>query len=140
MSERNLNQNRNQIVVKFGSAPKLIKQTLFKNQTRNIMVVTRNQLQKDLETLLLKSISPSNKYAVYFNDIMLEIPFIQCCQKLFTSELVILRVTKLLEDVENPNTQKELILQYHGNNHNGITETVEHLFNKILLASYKRAG
>ena len=130
MSERNLNQNRNQIVVKFGSAPKLIKQTLFKNQTRNIMVVTRNQLQKDLETLLLKSISPSNKYAVYFNDIMLEIPFIQCCQKLFTSELVMLRVTKLLEDVENPNKQKELILQYHGNNHNGITETVEHLLTK----------
>lgn len=98
-----------------------------KRNTRHTLIVTHDATTKDFEKNLPKLITPSNKYAVHFEDLTLEIPFIRCCQKLFTSELIIIRCKKLLEDVENPETQKQLILQYHAINHNGIVETVEHL-------------
>lgn len=41
-----------------------------------------------------------------------------------------IRSQKFLEDVENPEKQKQLILQYHATNHNGISETISHLQTK----------
>lgn len=130
MTERNLNQNRNQIIIKYGDSRKLIVQKLFKKQTRYIMVVTSGNFNQDLTDLLLKVITPANKYAVYFSDFIIEVPFIRVCQKLFTSELIMIRTQTFLEDVEDHEKQKQLILQYHSVNHNGITETVEHLQKK----------
>lgn len=73
------------------------------------MIVTKDNLAQHLETLLLRIVVPSNKYAVYFDDWTIEIPFIRCCQKLFTSELVMIRSTKFLEDIENLEKQRQLI-------------------------------
>lgn len=130
MSERSLNQNRNQLVVKYGTTAKVIKQNLFKRNYRYTLIVTQNNLPSDLQKQLLDVINTSDKYAVYFEDITLEIPFIRCCQRLFTSELLMIRTTKRLEDVEIPERQRQIILQYHAINHNGIKETTEHLLTK----------
>lgn len=130
MSERNLNQNRNQIIVKYGTMPKVIKQKLFKMNHRDTLIVTRNNLSLDLQKHLLEIINISDKYAVYFEDVTIEIPFIRCCQRLFNPELLMIRTTKRLEDVETPERQREIVLQYHAINHNGIKETTEHLLTK----------
>lgn len=130
-SLRNLNCNRNQILVKFGKLPKLITQKLFKKNNRHLFITTPNTLYNDLREFLLKCIIPTNKYAVYFEDPTLEIPFIRICQKLFSPELLIIRCNILLEDIENPDSQRHLISEYHTRNHNGINESIQHLQTKF---------
>lgn len=137
ITERAINYSKNQIIFKLteDKVAKIKTVKMFSKtrneKTRVVFELNEEGYRAELKSLLNEKINPKLKYKLYFDPDSLYPKITKIIQDHFQN-LQLEKSTKLLEDVEEPERQMQIILDYHEgkNNHRGIIETEAHLQRK----------
>jgi His(2)-Cys(2) zinc finger./Integrase core domain. len=138
ITESPLNQGYNQIIFSsVNQTPKPVQvKSLFVHikpkcsRQRLIVEISKNNIEKELMDFVKTHIVPKKPYYCLFEDDNLYIELSRVLQRFFkNSQVCLLKCTKMLEDIESPQKQQDIIKQHHHGltNHRGINETVGQL-------------
>lgn len=126
ISERPVNIFPNRIIISIGEHYKRRIVRPF-NRNTHIIHVNQNKIKEELMQVIQDTLLPDKTYCVYFKDEQLKGPFLEIFRNTFRQSMKIFISNKYYADIVEPDTQKEIIYNYHSENHNGIIETTNHI-------------
>lgn len=132
IKDQPLNSCLKQIVVKLSKYPvpnPITTTQIFDNKTRMTVIITEQNLERDIINFVKEYITPKVRYGIYFKDNIHQ-QFSSILATNFThSNINMTRFTTLLTDVTRETERVNLIAKHHlgTTNHRGINETYEHL-------------
>jgi hypothetical protein len=128
ITDKSVNCYMNRIIFKVGDLYNSEYTRPFQKHQYKVTIRAGSELQNF--TTFINEIDPSKFYCVYFENCELATKFSQLIQHSFNEKLNLIRSNLFCQDVENNNQQYKIIEDYHAANHNGITETLQHLKRK----------
>ncbi|XP_076269006.1 uncharacterized protein LOC143201674 [Rhynchophorus ferrugineus] len=128
---KSINTFKNQIVFKWTNKikPYVVKQNLFNEKKRTFIFVNENPTTEEIQNLII-SYLPPDTYCLHFPFKELEPLILRVFAETFKNNAYKLTISNtLLEDVTNPDKQKEIIEKYHKTktSHRGITENIKNI-------------
>lgn len=130
ISERPVNVFHNRLLLKIGDT---CKRKLLKpfNRYTYLATIRNDMIEIDLSDVIRETFRPDQTYCVYFVSEELKKPFLKLIKTIFNYSAKIYMSNILCKDVTDTEAQKNLVAEYHENNHNGISETFKQLKNKF---------
>ncbi|EFA13085.1 Retrovirus-related Pol polyprotein from transposon opus-like Protein [Tribolium castaneum] len=125
ISEKLLNHFTNRTVIKTRDLFNISYTRPFKKHHH--VITLRKGPVHDLTNAFKEIINPKQLYGIYFAEKEIEPIFRTICSQLFDNILQITKCNILCRDLEKTDQQNGIINDYPRNNHNGITETYNHL-------------
>lgn len=129
ITESSVNMYPNRIILNIGEQYKTKFTKIFQKNTYNI-TIRQNFMNIDFSTFFEEIFRPNESYGIFFRDDKLRLPFVRYCKKSFNYSVKLFISNTLLLDVPCEENQSEIISEYHDKNHNGISETYNHLSKK----------
>lgn len=126
ISDKTVNHFSYRIILQLGDQYDVTYKRPFSKHNYVITIRQGNELE-NITRMFKETINPNNLYGIYFKDKGLESIFLQVTQNLFDNKIKIIKSNNLAKDLEKSEKQSEVINEYHSKNHNGITETYQHL-------------
>lgn len=126
ISEQAVNNFNNRIIFTIGETYKCKLTRPFNKNTYTVSI-GRSTMDDDLVKCLKEILRPNESYGIYFINEDLRIPFLRFCKSTFNNSIKLIISNLYCKDVPDEESQKEIISEYHDENHNGINETYAHL-------------
>lgn len=132
ISELPVNYSANRIIINTGEQFSYRSKSLrlHKKITTHTVIVRQNNLQEDLQKVLIELTNPEIINGIFFSTEQSEKVFINLVKEQLRPNIKIQIHKTKVEDVDEINTQRQIVQNYHDANHNGITETLEQLKSK----------
>ena len=130
ISERPVNIFSNRVIIKLGDKFN-VKITQPFNRNHYLITINKNSISENFTDFLKEYITPNLTYCFFFADESLKPIFLNICKEFLNQSIKFFISNILCQDVTLPESQEEIVLEYHEKTHNGITETLNHLNNKF---------
>lgn len=129
ISELPLNHATNRLVIDYGQDFKHSYTRPFQ-KNHHFVRITKENRQQHILKILKEIIRPDLAFTIFILDQELKTEFERLISANLNKTAKLIFSNIYLIDVTNPEQQQEIIANYHQNNHNGITETYNHIKQK----------
>lgn len=136
ITEQAVNIYKNRIILRLGE---FSKRRITRPFDRHNYIITINpeSIIENLTETLKEIIRPDLCYGIYCYNEELKKPLMEIVKDTFNDSVKLFLSNKYCLDVINEESQDEIVTEYHEKNHNGITETINHLKGKYYWPNMK---
>lgn len=136
ITDKPVNTFQNRIVIRLGEKYKRRIDRPFNRNHHNI-TVTKESLISNLTDMIRDTFQPGQTICIYFVNQEIREPFLDLVKAIFNYSAKIYISNTFCKDVTDPDSQKEVVTDYHESSHNGINETLNQLKTKFYWPNMK---
>ena len=129
ISEKPVNHFQNRLILKLGDTSRHQFRKYF-NKNHHLILIKRDAIEDSISEFLRDIFAPNLQYGIYFVEQEIKEPFLRIFMKTFNRTVKIVVCNSFCKDITTSDAQKDLVNNYHEQNHNGINETYKHLKSK----------
>lgn len=126
ISELPVNYATNRLIIGYGEDFKHSHTKPFK-KNHHLVKISKENRQEHILKILKEIVKPDTLFTVFIREPELKLEFQRIVNANLNTSAKLVFSNKFLCDVVDTNQQKDIIFKYHQKNHNGITETYNHI-------------